>query len=192
MKYKVNNEEIELLTEWSTNVDKNGKDISIGAKLNELIKALATQVEEQPEPKKEYKRWRAEEGKNYWYIDSSNIITCIYDRENNHYTDNYRYKSGNYYETRDLSQKALVKYIALTELNDIIMEKNEGWVADWVSVNEKVAINYDHLSGGFIVQAYACVRVNPFILEIKSEEIAEYIIKNHKDLLDTIWGVESK
>ena len=191
-KYIINGKEIELLDGL---IGDNGRIIyPVGSddtsnKINEIIQALGTPV---PEPKKEFKRWRAEKDEKYYFVSEDrrvyyNIEGFIPAKDYNYY------QSGNYYKTQGLAQIALDKQIALTKLNDIIMEKNEGWVADWSNFEqEKYTLEYVSTENKFTFNAYNSLNGNPFILLIKAGKIAGYIIKNHKDLLDTIWGVESK
>jgi hypothetical protein len=185
-KYIINGKEIDLIPyDRDTTLDQASHLCS--SKLNQIIQALGTPV---PEPKKEFKRWRAEEGETYWFLVNSDVCE---DTESFWYQDNCRYATGNYHQAQALAQKDLDKQIALTKLNDIINEKNEDWVADWDNKEQlKTTIAYDYLNKRFMTDTYSFSQRCPFILPIRSIEIGKEITKNHKDLLDTIWGVESK
>jgi hypothetical protein len=187
-KYIINGKEIDLIPyDRDTTLDQASHLCS--SKLNQIIQALGTPV---PEPKKEYKRWRAEKNEKYYVALPSYGGKTIGYTDINDSVDNLIYNSGNYHQTPELAEKALDKQIALTKLNDIIMEKNEGWVADWSDESEiKFNIFYINNESRYSYDYDHTCSANPFILPTRSKEIAEEIIKNHKDLLDTIWGVES-
>lgn len=186
-KYIINGKEIDLIP-YDRNTTLDQASHLCSSKLNQIIQALGTPV---PEPKKEYGRWRAEEGETYWFLVNSDVCE---DTESFWYQDNCRYATGNYHQAQALAQKALDKQIALTKLNDIIMEKNECTTPNWRNIDiPNVVIMYSNYTGKYYYQQLTVnTQVNPFILQIIDTKIADEIIKNHKDLLDTIWGVESK
>nr|DAJ81262.1 MAG TPA: hypothetical protein [Caudoviricetes sp.] len=49
-------------------------------------------------------RWRAEDGKEYYYVDNQEII--IVDKEDGHWADENRYRIGNYFHTREQAEEA--------------------------------------------------------------------------------------
>ena len=55
------------------------------------------------------KRWRAERGGKYHYIDNCGYISESH--ENSSFFDNERYKEGNYFKTKELSIKCWRNYI---------------------------------------------------------------------------------
>lgn len=62
------------------------------------------------EPKDQPKRWRAEEGKIYWCIDS--VGTIWHESDNFTPGDNYRYAIGNYHPTREAAEAYKAKLLS--------------------------------------------------------------------------------
>ena len=57
------------------------------------------------EKKVEKIRWRAEDGKVYYYVDNQGVI--IVDREDGGYVDQNRHEFGNYFRTREQAEEAI-------------------------------------------------------------------------------------
>lgn len=167
-KYIINGQELYPANQ----VLPDNDSFELRTKFNNLLEALGTPV---PEPKKEFKRWRAEENETYWFI--TDVDSVCDDLEEKTPGDDFRYDLGNYYQTEELAQKALDKQIALTKLNDIILEKNEGWVADWSDEEQlKIAITFDRFdrkANRYYCWSYVGMHINPFILPIKNIEIGK-------------------
>lgn len=62
---------------------------------------------DEPKPK----RWRAERGGHYWYVDYDGTATEIY--ESFDYFDEKRYSIGNYFRTFEEAEEMAVKFRAL-------------------------------------------------------------------------------
>ena len=114
--------------------------------LKRELEELDTQIKElkeQNEIKEDYKRWRAQEGKDYWYIDSDCEIYKEFDRNDDY--DNARYVIGNYYKTEEEAEKTAEKMKIYTQLKDLALRLNQGRKVDWnSSVQAKWHIYYDH------------------------------------------------
>lgn len=74
------------------------------------------------------KRWRAEYQGWYYYISNNGYITP--EREDFHLIDDYRYNTGNYYQTREEAEKARNKQLLLQRYSDFIYEITEDPI-DW-------------------------------------------------------------
>ena len=128
---------------------------------------------------KEDKRWREDKNGKYFAVDGEGDVMEYF--ECNHYVDNFRYLTGNYFKTQEEAQSYKGKLIATQRLTDIINEKNGDWVADWENVEErKYSIGEHVIDFTFILKTFSLL---PYI---KSQEICEEIIRDHKDLLDAI------
>lgn len=130
--------------------------------------------------KKEYKRWRAKKGQSYGYfIDGRVFVAWEYGDE----FDNARYVEGNYYQTKELAQKALDRQLAIVRVNDRIMELNEGreglaYIDYNISTRE---FNKWTFVGGFKKAQHLSL--------IANETVADQIISECEDDLKIIFGV---
>jgi len=132
-------------------------------------------IEEKEDPKT-YKRWRAEMGGKYCYINSIGDIDIMYEGYSEY--DNRRYSIWNYYQTEEEAQKAFNKQLAIVRINDRIMELNGNWVADRNDADQcKYTITtYDHADKKFRTDYhYVCI-YSCSIQYMKSYEIANQII----------------
>jgi hypothetical protein len=95
------------------------------------------------EPVKPVKRWRAEEGNKYYYLD--NIGEYHRRIEEGHRTDDYHYSSGNYFQTQqeaiDYKRRTLIRQ----QIADIALELNDG---------EEIYWNDNQVKYGIIVRGY--------------------------------------
>lgn len=172
-------DEVQLQNKW---VEKS--NCITDMKWNILALIEPKDIPEWLEEIKENKRWRAEYRKKYFYIDSCWTIWSV--SEDKDTLHDYRYKSWNYYETEEQAQKALDRINAIAELNMIIDEKNEGWEPDWSNENEKkwsiFSTKWEYYTD------CNCTTRNAFITNyIVSRQVSDYIIENHRDLLDKIF-----
>ena len=78
---------------------------------------------------KKNKRWRAELNNCYFNINNDRNI-CITEEKNNK-TDDYRYKTRNYFKTKEEAEKYLEKIEIYYELMDIAEELNGEEEIDW-------------------------------------------------------------
>lgn len=112
-------------------------------KLERDIEKLGTQIKGLEEQEKKCKRWRAQEDKDYWYIDSIYEIYKEFDRNDDY--DNARYEIGNYFRLKEEAEKVVEKIKIYTQLKDLALRLNQGRKVDWnSSVQAKWHIYYDH------------------------------------------------
>ena len=134
---------------------------------------------------KENKRWRAAKCSDYFYVASNGELCSIHE----HYdtTDDFRYSTGNYFKTQEEAQAYKDKLIATQRLTDIINEKNGDWVADWKNLYQsKWMVVKNGESEEYFPDFTATFKSSLLLPYVKSEEICEEIIRDHKDLLDAI------
>lgn len=100
-------------------------------------KKTATKVEE-----KEYKRWRAEEHGEYYYLLDAGAgfedgigIAKSFDYRND--TDVSRYELGNYFKTEEEAEKRLEHIKIEQQLKDIVLRLNKGEKIDWEDEEQK-------------------------------------------------------
>lgn len=112
--------------------------------LEELKKKYAELGEEiERLEKSKTKRWRAEKGGVFFWIDSNNDtwICC----EDNCIADDKRYKSGNYFKTEEEAQAEAERRIIYQELSDLALELNNGVEIDWKNRGQqKYSLVYDY------------------------------------------------
>ena len=139
---------------------------------------------------KEYKRWRAEKWQQYAFISDTWDIEI--EKEELHYIDDYRYNTWNYYRLEDehIAEADKNKLLATTRVNDRIRELNEGWEADWSDRNQsKCCIQFNIDNGLFVDYSYANKKCT-VLIEVKTEQIAEQIIKEHEEDLKLIYWIK--
>lgn len=92
-------------TKYLVHICTNGRDYKycIPYEGNETL--LGTTNSPQP------KRWRAEEEAFYYFVDATFSATC--EREMYSQIDDYRYKSGNYFQTKEEAQDMADKFKAI-------------------------------------------------------------------------------
>lgn len=94
------------------------------------------------ENEKKNKRWRAEQEKEYFYIEESGYINEVieyFDR-----VDDFNYKTRNYFKTEEEAQRHLDNINTYYELMDLAEELNEGEEIDWENLHQiKYSITYD-------------------------------------------------
>lgn len=137
-------------------------------------------LEELPE---EYKRWRAKEDKQYWFMDDDGEV---YDnRDNRDSIDSGRYKLGNYFKTEEEAEKAVEWLKALTVLRD----DTKGFKPNWSDPEqEKWFVFYNHNSRCFRSESnFACQGGN---LYFASDDEANDSIKKHEREWKIFYGVE--
>ena len=148
------------------------------------------QIENRPEvwqlieePKQSFKKWRAEKEGEYWYIDTEGHLMS--DRDTTHQFDNYRYLTGNYFQTGQeaITYKKLQE--AIGRVTHAIIEANEGKSGNYAIVwrNGK----YDTLLVDYEPHNTTVPLSMPPVL---SEDIALSIISSHKEDLDLIFNLK--
>lgn len=161
MRYKVNNQEIELLSELQNTM-------SVSVKINELIKALGTPVEENvKEPVKKLTiEERKEELESGWEEQ-----------------ENYKY-------TTDISTgRYLTKQRIMAKLNTVIdkLNKEQCWVADWSDFQQyKYYFSYD-VEDKEINIYFTGYGKELYILNYMSKLTADFLLENYKEELETLF-----
>ena len=80
-----------------------------------------------------YKRWRANQGEYYWYVDYIGDIFNNYET----YTelDNFRYSTGNYFRTEKEAEEYKENLITKQKLKDLALRLNEVIEINWKDPN---------------------------------------------------------
>lgn len=126
--------------------------------------------EELPE---EYKRWRAEDEQEYFFIDGEGFVRgtgeCFFS------SDDRRYELGNYFKTNEEAGKALDWLKALTILRD----DTKGFKPNWGEISQtKYRVAYRHINGQLYVDW--STEIQHGTIYFASREDAEASIKAHK------------
>jgi hypothetical protein len=129
---------------------------------------------------------RVKEGEEYWYVTASGTIQPA--TEDNHYVDDGCYALGNYHHTKQEAEAKRNYEIALTKVRRAIKERNGDWKIDWKASNfqKKFFLHFDNVKNKYYISdTYDIGYTTPFPY-MKSEEIAQSIIKDFKPELDII------
>lgn len=164
-----------------------GFTISYGNTPPEQI-SISMQSEGGEEPKPSFKKWRAENGGNYFTIHINGEIV-IATEKGNHY-DNYRYLTNNYFQTEQEAKAYKARQEAIGRVTHAIIEANEGWEPDWENHAQwKSTIKYDRVSKQYQAYSRSWLHVPINIPWCKNDKIALSIISSHKEDLDLIFNV---
>lgn len=93
------------------------------------LEDLKKRFDECENSQKVNKRWRAEEGQWYFYIE--NFLEVDKNRDVGDSTDNMFYKIHNYFKTEEEAEKVVEKIKIYVELKDLAEELNAGQEIDW-------------------------------------------------------------
>lgn len=112
----------------------------IKKQISELQSKVAKLENESKEEKN--KRWRARINDTYFFVDDSgDVVNC---REYNEYSDNYRYKTRNYFATYEEAEEYQEVMNTYYDLMDLAEELNNGEKIDWNDNQQcKYTIFYD-------------------------------------------------
>ena len=116
---------------------------------------LISLVKKSNKPKSK-KRWRANCCEDYYTIFADGNIAPQY--ENNHTADNFRYNTGNYFQTTEEAKFEREKRLVYQELKDYALEHNENEL-DW---NDTKQYKY------YLFYSYGCISIG-------SNSIAMYL-----------------
>ena len=133
--------------------------------------------------KKKPKRWRAERGEMFWYVNEIGMIFRV--TECSTRSDDYFYNSGNYFQTKEQAEEYKKKLILQQEYKD--------WCAfdcDWHDENQiKYFSYYSHKSNRIyfelnrlckkqgVVYSESPLRIQEFIDKIGEEDFKKYILE---------------
>lgn len=138
--------------------------------------------------KKEYKRWRAKYTESYF--STSFYWKPIRYTANDTDMDEYLYSEWRYYETEQEAIKERDKRLAIVRVNDAILYLNEWWKPDWKDdYEEKYSIIYEYQYNSFSIANNSYTKRDLSISYMKSEEIADKIIKEHQEDLKLIFDI---
>ena len=120
-----------------------------------------------------YKRWRAEEGERYWWVQNDGGATNDCDDWVD--IDDGRYELGNYFKTEEEAQKASDWLKAFAILRD----DTKGFKPDWKNEKQKRwYVFYSLFNGEFYTEGYIDCHSSPIIFAAKDD--AQASIKNHE------------
>lgn len=156
--------------------------------MQEIITLNGKKYVEYIEPEKEYKRWRADHFDPYFIIDIDWSIQSYFEEWDKE--DNFLYSIHNYFQTEKEAIKERDKRLAIVRVNDAILSLNEWWKHDWKDdYEEKYSIIYECKYDGFLIANNSYSQRDLSISYMKSEEIAEQIIKEHQEDLKLIFDI---
>ena len=113
---------------------KNKEELS--KTITELQKQLTIAQEQLKEcEENSNKRWRADEGCEYFYLNSFGVISSKI--ESNWGVDVHRYRIGNYFKTRENVEEYMERLLAEQELLDMCEDASD------ISWNNKFSIFYN-------------------------------------------------
>lgn len=157
--------------------------------MQEIITLNGKKYVEYIEPeKKEYKRWRADHFDPYFIIDIDWSINSYFEEWDKE--DNFLYSIHNYFQTEQEATKERDKRLTIVRVNDRILELNEWWKEDWNNRGqEKWYIMYTNDKKLFKSGYNTYTNEWTLLLRMKSEEIADKIIKEHQEDLKLIFDI---
>lgn len=154
-----------------------------------IVALLSTNVEgfsQYFEKVSEYKRWRADRGDNYYYVDGDGSVTAY--GECGDETDNNLYKIGNYFKTEEEAKQKRDYNISLQTIKD----DAKGFVPDWKSGGErKYFVVYGYGSRLFSVDS-ACVRAFCAPVYFASKDDAYESTKKHRKEWIIVLGIKEE
>lgn len=124
----------------------------------------------------EYKRWRAEKGEDYWYVNDCGAIKYYHDYRD--VVDNFRFTTGNYFKTKK-EAKAYKEYLIARQ---VILDDTEG--RKWIKYEENWSCYYDHCSGYDV--EYCSELFVPGVIYFKSKDALEKSLEDHKAQWETV------
>lgn len=156
--------------------------------MQEIITLNGKKYVEYIEPEKKYKRWRADHFDPYFIIDIDWSIQSYFEEWDKE--DNFLYSIHNYFQTEKEAIKERDKRLAIFRVNDAILSLNEWWKPDWKDdYEEKYSIIYEYQYNSFSIANNSYTKRDLSISYMKSEEIADKIIKEHQEDLKLIFDI---
>lgn len=141
------------------------------------VEVSEEQVKEIEKPK--YKRWRAEKGEKYYFLsDLGEILSAIDCRDK---SDNFRYETGNYSETKEVLEEKKKKLLYRQQYIDFIGDDLTP-KEDWKKIFEsKFFAYYDFMSKKIKTELYKCAKCEGTIYSKSHTKIEDFIRKIGKD-----------
>ena len=146
--------------------------------IEEMKTKLADMEAELNKPEVVINYWQPKEGNMYYNVTNLGVVgsSCY---AQNYHKDKVRYRV---FKTRKEAEK-YAEYVKAEEtLRRVIAEVNEGWLPDWTNKDEHkyvVALYMDDLN----TFKHATTKYQPNFMYIKSEELAEKLMKEYKKSL---------
>ena len=111
--------------------------------LKNLLAELQEKIEKLENKEKENKRWKAESGEEYFFLDCTNKINSYYQDPVSEIDDFY-YKTRNYFKTEEEAKEYQEKVNTYYELMDFAEALSKDNPVDWNNENqEKYFIQYN-------------------------------------------------
>lgn len=130
--------------------------------------------------------WTPEKGDHYYYLGS--FVTKVHRWDDDDADHNIR-KNHRIYKTREEAEKELEINKAKRRVEIEIARLNDGWKPNWKDHEQpKYSFYYAHSLDKFRIRGHFEHQVIGFYL--KTEELAEQLIKSHEEDLKLIFGVE--
>ena len=143
--------------------------------IEEMKTKLADMEAELNKPEVVINYWQPEEANGYYYVNYLGLVgSASYNK--NYHKDKLRYRV---FKTQKEAEK-YAEYVKAEEtLRRVIAEVNEGWLPDWTNKDEHkyvVVLHRDNLK----VFIYPATKYQPNFMYIKSEELAEKLMKEYE------------
>lgn len=133
---------------------------------------IVLKSDEAEKEEKENKRWRAEDGHTYWFVDSDGKPMWWHEYSRN--IDDFYYDTHNYFQTKEEAQKYASVIETERQLKKFADEHN-GEI-DWDNSNEyKYSLFYNCITNGIAIANVSALR-DARVIYFSSEEIAERAI----------------
>ncbi len=153
----------------------------------------AKQVENRPtvwglieEPKQSFKRWRAEMGGEYFFINDKGDVVGL--TEAGDRFDNYRYLIGNYFQTEQEAEAHKARQEAIGRVTHAIIEANEGWEPEDDDIMWTISWNTNGYRPLNLMHNSTMLPV--LFPWTNTRGIALSIISSHKEDLDLIFNLK--
>ena len=95
------------------------------------LQSKVAKIENESKEEKKGKRWRAKVNGTYFYVDDSGDVDVVPCYEYNDDGDNYRYKTRNYFKTKEEAEEYKEVMNTYYDLMDLAEELNNGEKIDW-------------------------------------------------------------
>ena len=162
----------EFYTDSNNNLRLSGPEIVAYSHitLGKFPNILKDWFEEIPENK----RWRAEYGGEYAYIADDGLVS--FDNDCREYTDNYRYRTGNYARVGD--PRSLVEYKEYNIARQVLLDDAEGgkcieYGKNWHAYYDTITKTYHPV--------HSISYFYPGIIYFRTEEALEKSLKEHEE-----------
>ena len=140
-------------------------------KLKEEIVRLEAEIEKYEENKSTNKRWRAEDGHTYWFVDSDG--TPKWWHEYSRDIDSFYYDTHNYFQTEEEAKEYAKVLETERQLKNFADEHND--VIDWSNSLPKCCLSYNYDTQSISIDS-AWARREPRVIYFSSREIAQQAI----------------